>query len=268
MPSLRELTEYHKPTSIDDALRLLCRPDVRSMLIGGGMGVVAEASHAVQAVIDLSGLNLSYIKSNNQGIAIGATTTLQQMLDDKSIRDYADGVLIKAILDTASLNTRNQASMAGSIVGAAGNSPLVTALLAVGATLNIHSARLQQITLSDWGYDDKNLIVEVLLPQLASNVRTAYQKVARTPADLPIVCVAASGSIEHGDLLVGARIAIGGVSNRPEVIAFPVLSIEKAAMLAQEMIDPPSDYFASADYRREMIGVLINRVAHQMAQPR
>jgi CO/xanthine dehydrogenase FAD-binding subunit len=265
MPSLRELTEYHKPTSIDEALKLLRRPDVRSVLIGGGTGVVADASHAVQAVIDLSGLNLSYIKATEQGIATGATTTLQQMLDDQNIRNYADGVLVKVILDSASLNTRNAASIAGSIVGAAGNSPLMTALLAVGATLNIRNEQSQKIALSDWVNDTKTLIVEVILPQLASKVRTAYEKVARTPADLPIVCVAASGSIENGKI-VGARLAIGGVSNRPMVIAQPELSIEQAAHLAQQSIDPASDYFATADYRREMVGVLVNRVIHQMTQ--
>lgn len=268
MPSLRELTEYHKPASIDEALQLLHRPDVRSLLIAGGTGVVADASPDVQAVIDLSGLNLSYIKTTEHGLAIGATTTLQQVLADKAIRDYADGVLIKAILDSAALNTRNAASIAGSIVGAAGNSPLVTALLAVGATLNIHGDRSQHSALSDWGVDAKTLILEVLLPQLASNTRAAYEKVARTPADLPIVCVAASGSIDakRGEV-IGARIAIGGVSARPLVIVRPELPIEQAAPLAQQAIDPVSDYFATADYRREMIGVLTKRVIQQMAQP-
>jgi CO/xanthine dehydrogenase FAD-binding subunit len=265
MPSLRELTEYHKPTSIDDALQLLRRPHIRSIFIAGGTGVVTQASHDVQAVIDLSGLNLSYIKSTEQGISLGATTTLQQIIDDKNIRAYADGVLIKAILDTASLNTRNQASIAGSIVGGTSNSPLITTLLALHATLNIRDDQSQRITLSNWIYDAKTLIVEVVLPKLSDHTHVAYEKVARTPADLPIVCVAACGTIENGKI-VEAYIALGGVNDRPIMIAQPVTSIEQAQQLAAQSIQPASDYFATAEYRREMIKVLIKRVLENLVR--
>lgn len=272
MPSLRELIEYQKPTTLDEAIQLLRRPQIRSVPIAGGTQLVPSAAHDIEAVIDLSGLNLSYVKpcegltlNTVNGVetfarmCIGATTTLQQIVEDKNVRDYADGVLVKTILDSASRNTRNAASIAGSIVGAAGNSPLVTTLLALDARLTLRGDGEQQVALSEWLHDAKTLIVEVRLPQLSADTHAAYEKVARTPADLPIVCVAARGSIEYGKI-VEARIALGGVADRPVVIDRPVTSIEQAAQLAMQSIDPSSDYFASAEYRREMIGVLVRRV--------
>ncbi|HET7376048.1 MAG TPA: FAD binding domain-containing protein [Anaerolineae bacterium] len=264
MPGLLELTEYHKPTSIEAALELLRRPQIHSVLIAGGTSVVAAADHAVQAVIDLSNLNLAYIKSTEQGVKIGATTTLQQILNDRIICDYADGVLSKAILDTATLNTRNAASIAGSIVASKGNSPLFTVLLAIDTHLSIRGERTQHVALSEWAGDDKTLIVEIVLPLVAQGCHFAYEKVARTPTDLPIVCVAVCATASR-ESISGTRIAIGGVGDRPMVLTQPVNSIEQAVELARESIEPSTDYFASGEYRREMIGVLVKRTLENIS---
>ncbi|HTP09512.1 MAG TPA: molybdopterin dehydrogenase, partial [Anaerolineae bacterium] len=62
MPTLRELAEYHKPTTLDEALRLLRRTSVRTVPLAGGTSLVPSAARDVQAVVDLSALDLSYIK--------------------------------------------------------------------------------------------------------------------------------------------------------------------------------------------------------------
>ncbi|HZY44691.1 MAG TPA: FAD binding domain-containing protein [Anaerolineae bacterium] len=258
MPSLRELTEYHKPTNLDEAIKLLQRPQVRTVPLAGGTQLVPSAAHHIEAVVDLSSLNLSYIKSTSQGIAIGATTTLQQIVDDEIMGEYADGVLITAMLDSASLNTRNAASIAGSIVGAAGNSPLLTTLLALDARLIVRGDREQEVSVANWVAQHGTLILKINLPALADHTHLAYEKVARTPADLPIVCVAVRATIDK-NRLANVRLALGGVAGKPIVIEKAESTIEQAAQLAVESIDPPSDYFATAEYRREMIDVLVKR---------
>jgi CO/xanthine dehydrogenase FAD-binding subunit len=258
VPSLRELTEYHQPSNLDEAIKLLRRPQVRTVPLAGGTQLVPSAAHDIEAVVDLSGLNLSYIKSTNQGIAIGATTTLQQIIKDEFVRGYADGVLVKAILDSASLNTRNAASIAGSIVGAAGNSPLLTTLLALDALLIVRGEREQEVPVANWGAQHGILILQINLPALAAHTHLAYEKVARTPADLPIVCAAARATIDQYRL-TNVRLALGGVAGKPIVIEQAKCTIEQAAQLAAISIDPSSDYFATAEYRREMAAVLIKR---------
>jgi CO/xanthine dehydrogenase FAD-binding subunit len=56
------------------------------------------------------------------------------------------------------------------------------------------------------------------------------------------------------------RLALGGVAEKPIVIAQPTGSIEELAQLAVSTVTPADDYFATAAYRREMIGVLTRRV--------
>lgn len=254
MPTLRELTEYHKPATIDEAVKLLRRRKISTRPIGGGTALVAEAALDVQAVVDLSQLGLSYITPTDAGLEIGATTTLQALVDDAQVQAYADGVLVKAILDTASRNTREAATFAGSIVASDGKSPLLATLFALGALLTVRSPRQQTVALEEFSPQPDTLILSVTLPALPADAHAAYEKVARTPADLPIVCVAALKSAEL------TRIALGGVGDQMLVIDADTPTIDEAIELAQASIEPPTDYFASSEYRREMIGVLVKRV--------
>jgi CO/xanthine dehydrogenase FAD-binding subunit len=264
MPILRELTEYHRPETIEEALKLLRRTRVKTVPLAGGTSLVPAATPDVQAVVDLSALGLSYVK----GLSLGAMTTLQTIVDHADLRTYADGVLTAAILDSASRQTREGATLAGSIVSAAGNSPLFTVLLALGASLLVRTGRgtrEEEVALPYWTPQPRALILQVTLPVLNDDTHTAYEKVARTPADLPIVCVAARATIDH-DHLRDIRLALGGVSEKPIVITQPAGSIEDLARLAVATVTPADDYFASADYRREMIGALTKRVLSHLTR--
>jgi CO/xanthine dehydrogenase FAD-binding subunit len=271
MPTLRELAEYHKPTTLDEALKLLRRTRIKTVPVAGGTRLVPEAARDVQAVVDLNALGLSYIQtsevSKNFGrLEIGATTKLQAIADHEAARAYADGVLVEAILDSASRNTREAASLAGSIVVAPGNSPLFTALLALDAHLMVRGARgvrEDEIALPYWSPQPRSLILRVTLPALQARTRAAYEKVARTPADLPIVCVAARATVADQQLR-DIRLALGGVGDKPIVIAQSAGSIEDLAQLTVATVTPPDDYFATADYRRDMIGVLTQRVLSRL----
>jgi CO/xanthine dehydrogenase FAD-binding subunit len=257
MPTLRELTEYHKPETLEEAMKLLRRTRVKTVPLAGGTSLVPEAAPDVQAVVDLSALGLSYVK----GLSIGATTTLQTIVDHAELRAYADGVLTAAILDAASRQTREAATIAGSIVSAAGNSPLFAALLALDARLTVRAGRgtrEEEVALPYFTPQPRALILQVTLPVLNDGTHAAYEKVARTPADLPIVCVAARATLDQGELR-DIRLALGGVAEKPIVITRPAGSIEELAQLAVATVTPADDYFATADYRREMIGVLTKR---------
>ena len=274
MPTLRELAEYHKPATLDEALKLLRRTSIKTVPLAGGTSLVPEAAPDVEAVVDLSTLDLSFINTsegsgNLRGLEIGATAKLQALVDHEAVRVYADGVLAKAILDSAARHTREAASLAGSIVTAPGNSPLFSVLLALDARLIVRAARgtrEDEVALPYWTPQPRSLILRVVLPAPPANAHAAYEKIARTPADQPIVCVAARASVDQNQLR-DIRLALGGVAEKPIVIAQPAGTIDKLAQLAVSTVTPPDDYFASADYRREMIGVLVKRTLNSLALP-
>ena len=272
MPTLRDLTEYHKPATLDEALKLLRRTRVKTVPLAGGTSLIPEAARDVQAVVDLNALGLSYVQtsevSENFGsLEIGATTKLQTLADHDSVRAYAGGVLAAAILDSASRHTREAASLAGSIVSAPGNSPLVTVLLALDARLMLRrgrSTKAEEVTLAYWSDQPRSLFLSVQLPALPAGAQVAYEKVARTPADQPLVCVAARATVQAGQL-TDVRLALGGVDRKPIMLAPPDGSIEQLTQAALAPLNPHSDYFATAEYRREMIGVLVKRVLSRVS---
>jgi CO/xanthine dehydrogenase FAD-binding subunit len=84
-------------------------------------------------------------------------------------------------------------------------------------------------------------------------VRLSYEYVARSPADQPIVCVAAavwpSGR---------TRIALGGYGAAP-VLAFDGSEAEGAQVAVQSAYSQAEDEWASAEYRREVASILARR---------
>jgi CO/xanthine dehydrogenase FAD-binding subunit len=143
---------------------------------------------------------------------------------------------------------------------------LFTALLALDARLIVRGARgtrEEEVALAYWTPQPRSLILSITLPAVMESTHAAYEKVARTPADLPIVCVAARATVNQ-DQLRDVRLAFGGVADKPIVITQPSGAIEDLAQLAVATVSPADDYFASADYRREMIGVLVKRALHTL----
>src|SRR3990172_2857609 len=87
------ITAYHRPKTLDEALTLLTRPNTRPL--GGGTllshapttphnerAAPLSASDSIEAV-DLQSLGLDSIKKNGQNLELGATATLQQLLESE-----------------------------------------------------------------------------------------------------------------------------------------------------------------------------------------
>jgi CO/xanthine dehydrogenase FAD-binding subunit len=100
------------------------------------------------------------------------------------------------------------------------------------------------------------LITRVNLPL---NVRLAYEAVARTPADLPIVGAAVaiwpSGR---------TRVALCGYGSAP-FLAFDGAEAQGAEIAASSAYSQAADEWASAGYRREMAGKLVERALQRLS---
>src|SRR5690242_19457591 len=103
------ITAYHRPQTLDEALTLLSQPN-RTPL-GGGTLLSHLKSDSVEAV-DLQALNLNSIKTQGNMLEIGATVTLQQLLESEN----CPHALKSALKLEAPLNIRNSASIVGTLV--------------------------------------------------------------------------------------------------------------------------------------------------------
>ena len=123
---------YHRPQTLNEALTLLSQPN-RTPL-GGGTLLSHSKTDSVEAV-DLQSLSLDAIKKQGSNLEIGATVTLQQLLES----EHCPETWKSALKLEAPLNIRNSATVAGTLVACDGRSTFTAILFALDAKLEIKS---------------------------------------------------------------------------------------------------------------------------------
>jgi CO/xanthine dehydrogenase FAD-binding subunit len=205
-------------------------------------------------VVDLQALELKQIAHKGNILSLGAMVTLQECL---GIDGFPEA-LKRAIRHECTYNLRQVASVAGTLVAADGRSPFTTTMLALDAFLTLQPSE-EQISLGDLlprraERLEGRLITSLNLP---TNAILAYEYVARTPADLPIVC-AAVGRWPSGR----TRVALGGYGLSP-TLAMDGPQFEGADLAAENAYLKAGDLWASAEYRSQVAGVLVRRCLEQ-----
>jgi len=266
------LTEIIRPPTLAEAVRLLRRTNVKTAILAGGTTLVPQARGDVQSLIDLRDLKLSYIKQEGNALRIGATTTLEEIATSSDVPP----VLAQAAHTGAPINVRNAATIGGEVASAGFNSPLPVVLLALDAVVVIYAPEARQSPIASFlafrakMLKDSTLVAEIGIP--LTDAHMAFEKVARTPSDAPIVCVVAKLRLDGGTAR-DVRVAVGGVGPLPVRLARAEQALEgkvptetliaQAAKAAAQEVKPPSDFLASSEYRREMVKVLVIRTVTQ-----
>ena len=133
---MQKITAYHRPSSLEEALALLGRSEVRAVPIAGGTTLVASATDVFQEVVDLQAVGLDAIEGSTEGLRIGAMTRLQDIVDDERVPE-----LLRAATQREGPNTfRNAGTLGGTIVEANWESELLAALLVLECELRIEAA--------------------------------------------------------------------------------------------------------------------------------
>jgi CO/xanthine dehydrogenase FAD-binding subunit len=251
------IVEYSRPNTIEQALGLIDRLEPRSYAMGGGT-VLNRPSAERYAVVDLQALGLNRMEVSGNTLSVGATTTLQMLVDNGEI----PGALRGAIQRESSYHLRQVASIAGTIVAADGRSRAAGCLLAMDATLMVVSkaAGEEQVRTGDLLALGEarlrgKLITAVNIPL---HVRLAFEDVSRTAGDEPIV-YAAVAQWPSGR----TRLVLGGTGKAP-MMAMDGPEAGGIETAARNAYSQAQDEWASAEYRQEMAGLLAVRCLGQL----
>jgi len=270
---LRNVKHYHRPTTAEDAVALV-QSNPNAVYLGGGAWTVAQGDATLETVVDLQNTGLNDIEGKLDGVFIGATATLQEIIDHPDAGEIADGLLATAAGYTQSRNLREQGTLGGALIVAGPADPLTTALLVLDAEIKyadptVHTAPFASFV----AYRDRLIKTRVLLTQVIvkrppARSAAAFEVVGRSPKDKPIVCAAAYIAVDEG-LPAALRIAVGGAAEQPvrlhkaeHLLKGKLLTEEKIAeALAPviEELEPVADFRGSVAYRREMAAVLARR---------
>ena len=241
------ITNYYRPETISEALELLENPD--TLPLGGGT-LLSGLKSATFEVVDLQSLGLNTINNKGNNLQIGATATLQELLESEHTPD----ALKSALKLEAPLNIRNAATIAGTLIAADGRSTFAAAMLALDAKLNIQPND-EKLEIGNFlpmrdEYLRGKLITAITIPL---NIMLTFESVARTPADRPIVC-AALGRWPSGR----TRLTLGGYGKSP-MLAMDGTEVEGLEAAARNVFHEAKDEWASAEYRMDVAATLSMR---------
>ena len=272
--------QYVAPESLADALRLKGEHGAGARVIAGGTDLILrmrDRDFTPDLLVDLQGIQLGEISHSKDGILIGPSVTLTQILAHEELARRFPA-LIEACRPFAGPPIRNRATIGGNIVNASPAADLVPPLLAYDARVVLSSlSGDREISLTEFFtgpgqtiLEPEEILTEVSLPLMPERTAAYFIKLGqRRSMAISIVNLCARLSLAKDRTIVAARIALGAVAPTPmrAVAAEKALTgkavspeiLEQAAQLASEEISPISDVRASGDYRRRMTGVLVRR---------
>lgn len=246
---MASIRAYHRPTTLDAALELLAREEVRSVPLAGGTVLNGLPTEIPEEVVDLQALHLSDISRDGATLDVGSMTTLRDFVD----HEWTPPALRDLALRQAPNTIRNAATIGGTVATADPESGLLAGFLAYSATVRITRASgSEDVALHDF-FDDHNPLDGGLITSIRIPIggQAVFEATARTPADTPIVLVVGHLS-DAGSL----RLAATGVASGPVIIDPGLI----------DDLEPPPDFRGSAAYRRHLAGVLAARVSGRLQQ--
>jgi carbon-monoxide dehydrogenase medium subunit len=269
--------EYRAARTVAEATALWAEvPGARYLAGGTDLVPQLRTQRSVARVIDIKRIaEVGEIRViGGAGLAIGAGVPLAVIAAHAGVaRDYP--LLRDCCLAVGAGPVRNRATMIGNICNASPAADTAVALLALEATVTVRGPTGgRSIPIGQFftgpgqtALADGELVLEVVLPPHTAGLRGSYGRLSRRRGmDLAIVGVLV------GRLADGARpahrVALAAVAPTPLRVpaAEALLDAERgepaaarASALAQAAARPITDLRGTAEYRREMIGVLVRR---------
>jgi len=248
-----EAAAYFRPKTISELEEILSRVQGEVNFLSGGDYNFASLDQSAP-LVDLQSLGLDQIISDGNAVEIGALATLEQIKEAFQGWDS----LQEALSIEAGLNVRNSLSLANFLRTADGRSPFLCVLLAFAPSIALlpshQSMRLETYLASR----QKKPTEFISTLNLALPKGLAFEAIARTPKDRPIICMAAAVD-NSGNL----RIACGGMQNAPQLINTST-EPQSAIDLVRQAYQQSDDAWASAEYRQAMSQVLLSRLLQSL----
>ncbi len=278
--------EYHRPASLEEAVRLLSElgPDAR--VIAGGTDLVVKMRAGLVSprhVVDLSRLpEIRFIRDEGDRLRIGAGTTLWEI---ENSQEVARGVpvLWEAVREMASWHVKTTATIGGNLCNASPAADTAPPLMVHGATLVVVGPEgRREVPIGEFFTGPGQTVLgagevlaEVVVPKIRQGQGAAFEKLTVREGALSIVSAAALVEVSGGRL-VDARVALGAVAPTPirasrvegALKGRPATRevLKSASREAKADVRPITDVRGSREYREEMSVVLVRRALERAVE--
>jgi aerobic carbon-monoxide dehydrogenase medium subunit len=265
--------EYRRVDSVDEAIQALSDGTEAKLLAGGHslLPLMKVRLARPSLLVDISRLqDLKYVKEDGDRVAIGALTRHHDVANSEALQELCP-IVSYAAGEIGDPQVRHVGTIGGSVAHGDPASDMPSVLTALDAEMVVRGpGGVRNVGAGDFfkGLFETDLatdevLTEILVPKTAGR-GWSYLKFQRRAQDWALVAVAALA--QNG---AGPSVALTNMADRPmraagveEELAGgadPAAASERAA----EGTSPPSDAFASAEYRLELVKVLVRRALEE-----
>ncbi len=263
--------EYHAPTSLDEAVRLLEKYGEEARILAGGTDLFVYMKQRVEEPRHLINLRkipgLVGIKDAGEAINIGSYTRLRTIEKSQLIKDKAS-LLDTAIRTIGSVQIRNMATIGGNLCNASPSADSATALLTLNAETRIlgpDGVRTVPLTEFFLGpgktvVEPSEILTEISSPYLPEDAGAVFLKVGWTSFDIATINLAVVLRLDD-EKVSDCRLALGACAPTPirlpkveEFLQGKELStdtVDEAANIVAGCVQPRKRWRrAPAEYRK------------------
>jgi aerobic carbon-monoxide dehydrogenase medium subunit len=270
--------EYRRPHSVDEAAALLAEHAGDAKILAGGQTLVPMLNFRLAApsmLVDINDIDgLDRIELRQDGLEFGALVRWHAIETNPLVRT-ANPVLSEAVRHIAHYQIRNRGTWAGSSAHAdpAAEFPAIAVLC--GAHFGTYSPRGRRTIQAEDFFvgplstklEFDEILTDVLFPPWPRERRWAFEEFALRSGDFALAGIAVV--LDGIGRSLSCRLACFGVGEKASRLrkAEAIIASEgatadaiaHAAIAAKDEVDAQSDIHATADYRRALVEVLVER---------
>lgn len=275
--------EYHAPTTLEEALGTLASIGAEAAPLAGGQSLtplmnlrLARPAH----VVDINRIpDLGYLQFEDDRLRVGALVRHADMERSQEVRRRLP-LVAAAVPFIGYPAIRHRGTVVGSLAHAdpAGEWPCLALALDAEITLT-RSGSQRRVAANGFFQTMLTTIKEPdeLLTEVSFRTDVdawGFYEFARRHGDFAVIAAAVTLSLENG-AISDSRISLAGAADRPirideaeKMVAGEPLNGEtasRAAAVARDVIDPLEDIHGSSLYRKELVGVAVERAFKQAA---
>ena len=271
---------YAKARSPEDAVAQLAAHPGDAKLLAGGQSLIATLNMRLShpsLLVDINGIGLDAISVKNGAVEIGALARHAALEHSTEVARHAPLIAL-AMPHIAHPAIRNRGTIGGSLAYADPAAELPACLVALEGELDItgpNGKRTEKAAdffkgLFETALGPHDVLSAVRFPAAAADTRVGFAELARRHGDYALVGLAAAAKASGKDLrdvrLVYFGVGATPVRARKAEAALTAGSVDEAVSALD--LDPSDDLHASAAVKKHLAGVLLRRVAKQLAEPR
>jgi aerobic carbon-monoxide dehydrogenase medium subunit len=247
---------YARPSSVDEAVRLLAENDGARPLAGGQtiVNVMKARAAAPDVLVDLADLaELRTIAVNDGGgLELGALATYSQLITSAEVKS-ARPIVAEVAAQIADVQVRNRGTVGGNVCSNDPTNHLPPVFVAAGAAMTIVGADGERTVPAEEFFlgvymtaaGPGELLTKVVLPP-TGEARDGFSAVT-IGADG--TCIVNAAATVTGD---EARIVLGCVAATPVLLTAEAAEDAVREAVRGATLDPPSDVHGPAEYRRQL----------------